>query len=208
MTLSRSSVEPFLQFSARRDLREAAFRAWAARGESGGATDNRAIAAEMVRLRAERASSSATKPTPTIALPTRWRRPRARRSTCSNRSGRPAPRPRAGRPRRFRRSRRRRAATSKLAPWDWRYLAEKRRKAEFDFDESEIKPYLAARPHDRGGVLRRRPAVRPELRGALRPEALPSRRSRLDRDRAATARRSRSFSATISREPRSAAAPG
>ena len=55
VTLSRSSIEPFLQFSARRDLREAAFRAWAARGENGGATDNRAIAAEMVRLRAERA---------------------------------------------------------------------------------------------------------------------------------------------------------
>jgi peptidyl-dipeptidase Dcp len=30
----------------------------------------------------------------------------------------------------------------KVAPWDWRYLAEKRRKAEFDFDESETKPYL------------------------------------------------------------------
>ena len=55
VTLSRSSVEPFLQFSARRDLRETAFRAWTARGEKGGATDNRAIAAEMVRLRAERA---------------------------------------------------------------------------------------------------------------------------------------------------------
>ena len=55
VTLSRSSIEPFLQFSARRDLRETAFRAWAARGEMGGPTDNRAIAAEMVRLRAERA---------------------------------------------------------------------------------------------------------------------------------------------------------
>ena len=53
--LARSSIEPFLQFSGRRDLREAAFRAWAERGESGGASDNRAIAAEMVRLRAERA---------------------------------------------------------------------------------------------------------------------------------------------------------
>jgi peptidyl-dipeptidase Dcp len=30
----------------------------------------------------------------------------------------------------------------KVAPWDWRYLAEKRRKAEFDFDEGEVKPYL------------------------------------------------------------------
>src|SRR6516165_5804665 len=55
ITLARSSIEPFLQFSTRRDLREKAFRAWASRGESGGATDNRAIAAEMVQLRAERA---------------------------------------------------------------------------------------------------------------------------------------------------------
>ena len=55
ITLSRSSVEPFLQFSARRDLREKIFRAWIARGDGGGATDNKAIIAEMVALRAERA---------------------------------------------------------------------------------------------------------------------------------------------------------
>ena len=35
-----------------------------------------------------------------------------------------------------------RAATSRLAPWDWRYYAEKLRKARYDLDESEIKPYL------------------------------------------------------------------
>ena len=55
ITLSRSSVEPFLQFSSRRDLREKAFRAWIARGDGGGATDNKALIAEMVALRAERA---------------------------------------------------------------------------------------------------------------------------------------------------------
>src|ERR1700723_417668 len=55
VTLSRSSVEPFLQYSARRDLREKAFRAWVARGDGGGATDNKALIAEMVALRAERA---------------------------------------------------------------------------------------------------------------------------------------------------------
>ena len=58
ITLSRSSIEPFLQFSSRRDLREAAFKAWIARGENGGATDNRAIIAEMVQLRAERAQAA------------------------------------------------------------------------------------------------------------------------------------------------------
>ena len=55
ITLSRSSIEPFLTFSARRDLREKAFLAWIGRGDSDGETDNKAIVAEIVRLRAERA---------------------------------------------------------------------------------------------------------------------------------------------------------
>ena len=55
VTTSRSSVEPFLQFSSRRDLREKIFRAWIARGDGGGATDNKAIIAETLKLRAERA---------------------------------------------------------------------------------------------------------------------------------------------------------
>ena len=53
--LQRSSVEPFLQFSSRRDLREKAFRAWIARGDRRRQTDNKALIAEMVALRAERA---------------------------------------------------------------------------------------------------------------------------------------------------------
>src|SRR5215467_10889958 len=47
ITLARSSVETFLQFSSRRDLREKAFQAWIRRGENGGTTDNRAPIAEM-----------------------------------------------------------------------------------------------------------------------------------------------------------------
>ncbi len=55
VTLSRSIVVPFLQYADRRDLREKVFAAWIKRGENGGATDNAAIVAETVRLRAERA---------------------------------------------------------------------------------------------------------------------------------------------------------
>ena len=40
-------MTPFLQFSPRRDLRARAYAAWAARGANAGATDNRALAAEM-----------------------------------------------------------------------------------------------------------------------------------------------------------------
>ena len=55
ISLSRSAIEPFLQFSARRDLREQAFKAWRQRGANGGKTDNRKIVAEILALRAERA---------------------------------------------------------------------------------------------------------------------------------------------------------
>src|SRR5207237_7747361 len=55
ITLARSSVEPFLQFSQRRDLREKIFRAWSARGDGGGKSDNKVIIAEMMALRSERA---------------------------------------------------------------------------------------------------------------------------------------------------------
>lgn len=55
VTLSRSLITPFLQFSPRRDLRKTAFEAWAARGANGGDSDNREIAAEILKLREERA---------------------------------------------------------------------------------------------------------------------------------------------------------
>jgi peptidyl-dipeptidase Dcp len=142
VTLSRSSVEPFLQFSARRDLREAAFRAWAARGESGGATDNCAIAAEMVRLRAERARLLGYESYAHYRLAdTMAKTPRAAldllesvwalgvSSALLEQEALQAIVAREG-------------GNFKVAPWDWRYLAEKRRKAEFDFDEGELKPYL------------------------------------------------------------------
>ena len=142
VTLSRSSIEPFLQFSTRRDLRETAFRAWAARGENGGATDNREIAAEMVRLRAERARllgyetyahyrlADTMAKTPEAALDlleSVWTAGVARARKEEEALQEIA----AGEGGNF-----------KVAPWDWRYLAEKQRKVEFDFDEGELKPYL------------------------------------------------------------------
>jgi peptidyl-dipeptidase Dcp len=142
VTLSRSSVEPFLQFSARRDLRETAFRAWAARGENGGATDNRAIAAEMVRLRAERARLLGYETYAHYRLAdTMAKTPEAALDLLES-----VWTPGVARARKDEEALQAIAAGEggnfKLAPWDWRYLAEKRRRKEFDFDESELKPYL------------------------------------------------------------------
>ncbi|MDB5511502.1 MAG: dcp [Enterovirga sp.] len=142
VTLSRSSIEPFLQFSARRDLREAAFRAWIARGAGGRDTDNRAIVAETVALRAERArllgypsfahfrldDTMAGSPEAALGL---------LRSVWS------AARGLAGREEAdLQRMVEAEGGTFALAAWDWRYYAERVRKARFDLDAAEVKPYL------------------------------------------------------------------
>jgi peptidyl-dipeptidase Dcp len=142
VTLSRSIIEPFLTFSTRRDLREAAFRAWAARGEGEGERDNRPIVAETVKLRAEKAAllgyetfadfklddtMAKTPETVRGLLETVWEKARGR----------------AGEE----------AATlaaliaadghnHAVAPWDWRHYAEKARAARYAFNEAEVKPYL------------------------------------------------------------------
>jgi peptidyl-dipeptidase Dcp len=142
VTLGRSSVEPFLQFSARRDLREKAFRAWIARGDGGAGTDNKAIIAEMVRLRGERArllgyetfahyrldDAMAKTPAAVRGLLDRvWTAARGR--ALADRDAMQALVQEEGK-------------NFTLAPWDWRTYAEKLRKARYDVDETGIKPYL------------------------------------------------------------------
>ena len=142
VTLSRSSYEPFMQFSARRDLREKLFRAFVARGAGGGAHDNAAIMRETVALRAERArllgfpsfadfrvaDVMAKTPEAALALMRRvWGPARAQAlREAEALQGMIAAE----------------GGNFELKPWDWRYYAEKRRKALYDIDQSEVRPYL------------------------------------------------------------------
>jgi peptidyl-dipeptidase Dcp len=143
ITLARSSVEPFLRASARRDLREKACEAWAARGNSGGVTDNKAIIAETVALRAERAKlqgyatfahyrlDDAMAKTPEAVqdlLERVWSPARAR--AMADRDA-------------LQHLVRQEGGNFALAPWDWRYYAEKLRKARCDIDAAETAPYMA-----------------------------------------------------------------
>ena len=142
ITLSRSCIEPFLQFSARRDLREKAFQAWARRGETGGITDNCAIASEMLRLRAERARLLGYKTFADFRLADQMAKTPQAALDLLHSVWQPA----------LKRAHQEEKALQQIAadegnnfpiaPWDWRYYAERRRKAEFDLDEAEIKPYL------------------------------------------------------------------
>lgn len=143
VTLARSSVEPFLRSSARRDLREKAYEAWAARGNRGGGTDNNAIIAETVALRDERARllghasfahyrlDDAMAKTPEAVrglLERMWAPARAR--AMADRDA-------------LQEIVRREGGNFSLAAWDWRYYAEKLRKQRCDIEASETAPYFA-----------------------------------------------------------------
>lgn len=142
VTLSRSIIEPFLTFSERRDLREKAFKAWVARGESDGKRDNRPIVTQMVKLRAEKASllgyqsyahyklDDTMAKTPEAVhslLETVWEKASERAADeAAELAGLIADEGR----------------NHEVAPWDWRHYSEKARATQYDFDENSVKPYL------------------------------------------------------------------
>jgi len=145
---TRSSAEPFLVYSTRRDLREKVWRMWVTRGEHKGKLDNRPVIKKILALRAQRAKllghkshahwmiadNLAKTPTAAVAL---------MRNVWGHAAGRveeevaemeaiadhEASRGPAG-------------ARSRIAPWDYRYYAEKVRKAKYGLDEDEVKNYL------------------------------------------------------------------
>jgi peptidyl-dipeptidase Dcp len=139
---TRSSMEPFLTYSDRRDLREKVWRTYYSRGDHGDAHDNNAIITEILKLRAERAKllgyqthahwrlENSMAGTPERALQlmeavwkpavARVREEVADMQAIADKEG----------------------ANIKIEPWDYRYYAEKVRKAKYDLDENEVKPYL------------------------------------------------------------------
>lgn len=142
ITLSRSLIEPFLQFSARRDLREIAFKAWAARGENGGKSDNRAIITETLKLRDERAKLLGFDGFAHFKLHNQMAKtPDAVRDLLEN----------VWAPAKMRAAEEAEALSglaqslgdnTDIAPWDWRYYSEKVRVRDHALNEAEIKPYF------------------------------------------------------------------
>jgi peptidyl-dipeptidase Dcp len=142
ITLSRSLIVPFLQFSPRRDLREKAFLAWQARGANDGETDNRAIAAETLALREERAKLLGYKNFAAFKLETEMAKtPEAVRQLLMD-VWEPAKAQAQSDGAVLTEMMHADGVNGDLAPWDWRYYAEKQRMAEHDLDEAALKPYF------------------------------------------------------------------
>jgi peptidyl-dipeptidase Dcp len=139
---TRSSMDPFITFSERRDLREKALQMWASRGDNPGDHDNNPIMTEVLKLRVEKArllgfetfahwivdGQMAKTPDAAMALLRQVWTPavaRAREEIAEM-----APIVAAE------------GANEALEAWDYRYYAEKLRKAKYDLSDDEVKPYL------------------------------------------------------------------
>ncbi len=139
---TRSSIEPFLTYSNRRDLREKAWRMFINRGDNGDANDNNALVTEILQLRAERAKL--------LGYPTHahWRLADKMAQTPEKAMALleevwPAA---IGRVKEEVKDMQQLADKAgdkiKIEPWDYRYYAEKVRKARYDLDQDEVKQYL------------------------------------------------------------------
>lgn len=139
---TRSSIDPFLTYSDRRDLREKAWRMFVNRGDNGDEHDNNATITEILQLRAERAkllgypthahwrleNSMAKTPERAMQLMEAVWKPAVARvheevadmQALADKEG----------------------AKITIEPWDYRYYMEKVRKAKYDLDQNEVKPYL------------------------------------------------------------------
>jgi peptidyl-dipeptidase Dcp len=143
ITLARSLIVPFLTFSERRDLREAAWSAWTSRGEHDGANDNRVVIREILELRAEQAALLGYATFADFALANSMARTsgavmrllddvwsRALPALARERAELMAQMSVQG-------------ATHAIEPWDWRFWAEQVRQRKYAIDDAEVKPYFA-----------------------------------------------------------------
>ncbi len=143
ITLARSSVEPFLTFSARRDLREKAWRAWAARGALHPERDNAALVREILALRAERARLLGAADHAEFRLAdTMAGHPDAAEGLLRA-AWEPAKRRAAEERAELEALARAEGHNGPVEAWDWRFWAERARRAKHDFDGAALKPYLA-----------------------------------------------------------------
>jgi peptidyl-dipeptidase Dcp len=139
---TRSSMEPFLTYSDRRDLREKVWRTYYSRGDNGDAHDTKATITEILKLRAERAKLLGYKTHAHWRLENTMARTPERAMELLEAVWKPA----VARVREevadMQAVADKEGAKITIEPWDYRYYAEKVRKAKYDLDENEVKPYL------------------------------------------------------------------
>jgi peptidyl-dipeptidase Dcp len=139
---SRSSVDPFLTYSTRRDLREKVWRMFKNRGDNHDAHDNAETITAILALRAERAKLLGYPTHAHWSLEQTMAKTPERAMALMEAVWKPAVARVHEEVKDMQAIADKEKAHVTIAPWDYHFYAEKVRKAKYDFDENEIKPYL------------------------------------------------------------------
>ncbi|MDB9763318.1 M3 family metallopeptidase [Amylibacter sp.] len=142
ITLSRSLIVPFLQFSPRRDLRQKAFKAWELRGANQGKTNNLKIIQETLLLRQERANLLGYKSFSDFKLETEMAGSPDKVTELLMAVWKPARQAAINDAKKLTEMMNADGTIGDLTPADWRYYSEKRRASEHNLNETELKPYF------------------------------------------------------------------
>jgi peptidyl-dipeptidase Dcp len=142
ITNTRSSVDPFLTYSDRRDLREKAWRMFVNRGDLGGATDTNATITDILRLRAERAKLLGYQTHAHWRVENTMAKTPERAVELMEDVWEPAVKRVREEVRDMQALAKKEGQNITIEPWDYRYYMEKVRKARYDLDQNEVKQYL------------------------------------------------------------------
>ena len=142
-TLAKPSLIPFLQYAKNRDLREKIYRGYFMRGNNNNANDNKAILADIVRLRAEKAKLLGFENFAAYVIEENMAKTPAAVDAFLNKlmvASLPVAKAELSEMQKIADAE---GANFKLQSWDWWYYAEKLRKQKYDLDENELKPYFS-----------------------------------------------------------------
>jgi len=151
-TLHKPSWIPFLQFSERRDLREKLYRGYFMRGDNDNEYDNKALFAELLKLRDERSKLLGFENFAQFSTSVNMAENPENVYSFLHRLWEPALKMAKQERDDMQQIIDREGKNFKLASWDWWYYAEKVRKEKYDLNEDELKPYFT-RDNVRNGVF-------------------------------------------------------
>lgn len=141
-TLHNPSIMPFLQFSDKRELREQILKAYLNRGNNGNEADNKEVVKKLVTLRLEKARLMGYEDYAAYALDDRMAKNEENVYKLLEQVWKPALVKAQEEAADLQAMMRKEGVKGELQSWDWRYYSEKVKKARFDLDENQIRPYL------------------------------------------------------------------
>lgn len=142
LTNTRSSVEPFLTYSTNRPLREKAFKMWTSRGDTDNKNNNNKVITEVLKLRAERSKIFGYQTYAHWALADKMAQDPVKAMDLMMKVWKPAVAQVKTEVQDMQAIVDQEKGGFKVQPWDYRFYAEKVRKAKYDLDMNAVKPYL------------------------------------------------------------------